>query len=62
MWGLNTEKLNKEFGEKYKSAFIKKTKELIDKNFLKKTEENYILTEKGMLISDNIISSILIVE
>ena len=62
MWGLNTEKLNIEFGEKYKSYFIKKTKELIDKNLLKKREENYILTEKGMLISDNIISSILIVE
>lgn len=62
MWGLNTEKLNKEFGEKYKSYFIKKTKELIDKNLLKKREEKYILTEKGMLISDNIISSILIVE
>lgn len=55
MWGLNTEKLDCEFGEKYKSDFLSKSEKYIKNKLLSKSRNNYILTEKGMFISDNII-------
>lgn len=54
MWGLNTEILNIEFGEKYQYYFLSKTKKYLSNNLLKKSGNNFILTEKGMFISDNI--------
>ena len=59
MWGLNTEKLNKEFGEKYKNHFLNKSEKMIDKNLMVKSADNFTLTENGMFISDNIITSLL---
>jgi oxygen-independent coproporphyrinogen-3 oxidase len=58
MWGLNTEKLKNEFEKKYLKYFLSKTKNLVNKNFLKKSGNNFILTEKGIFISDNIIESL----
>ncbi len=57
MWGLDTEKLEKVFDKKYLRYFLSKTENLIKENLLKKTGNNFILTEKGIFISDNIIGS-----
>ena len=59
MWGLNTEKLKNDFGENYQNYFLGKTKILLDKNILTKSGNNFKLTDKGMFISDNIITSFL---
>ena len=59
MWGLNTEKIKKEFDKKYLKYFLSKTENLVNENFLKKSGNYFILTEKGMFISDNIITSFL---
>ncbi len=60
MWGLNTEKLKNEFDKKYLKYFLSKTENLVNDNFLKKSGNNFILTEKGIFISDNIIESFFI--
>ncbi len=54
MWGLNTEKLKRKMGEKYEKYFLEKAKKFLDKNLLIQSENNIILTDKGMFISDNI--------
>ncbi|NOQ25994.1 MAG: radical SAM family heme chaperone HemW [Bacteroidales bacterium] len=59
MWGLNTEKLKIEFEEKYEKHFLLKTKKLLTEKLLTKSGNNFILTEKGMFISDNIIQEFL---
>ncbi|MCK5169949.1 MAG: hypothetical protein KAQ75_08720 [Bacteroidales bacterium] len=57
MWGLNTEKLKKEYDRKYLKYFLSKTENLVNEIFLKKLGSNFALTEKGIFISDNIIKS-----
>ena len=59
MWGLNFEKLENEFDKKYLRYFLSKTENLIKENLLRKSGNNFFLTEKGMFISDNIIESLL---
>ena len=59
MWGLNTEKLKKEFGKDFENYFLKKSKKYIEKNLLKKYNKNFHLSEKGIFISDNIIQDFL---
>ncbi len=57
MWGLNIKKLKNEFDKKYLKYFLSKTENLLKKNLLRKSGNNYILTEKGIFISDNIMES-----
>ena len=59
MWGINTEILKKKFGEKYEKYFLSKTKKFIEKKLVLKTENNFILSEKGIFISDSIMGSFL---
>ena len=59
MWGLNIEKLKKQFDKKYKNHFLEISKKMFEKNLLMKSGKNYILTDKGMFISDNIIQGFL---
>ena len=57
MWGLDTKKLEKDFDKKYLRYFLSKTENLVKENLLRKSGNNFILTEKGIFISDNIIES-----
>ena len=59
MWGLNIEKLKREFGEKYEMYFLKKSKKFIKENNMKNIDKNFKLTEKGKFISDNIMRELL---
>ena len=59
MWGLNTEKIKNEFGEKLKNFFLENSEKLLEKKLLTQNQNNFKLTEKGMFISDNILSSFL---
>lgn len=60
MWGLNFEKLEKDFDKKYLKYFLSKTENLLKENLLRKSGNNFILTEKGIFISDNIMESFFI--
>ena len=59
MWGLNTEIIKNNFGASYEKIFIDKSKRFIDQNLLTKFKNSYKLTEKGIFISDSIISSLM---
>ncbi|MBU8893653.1 MAG: radical SAM family heme chaperone HemW [Bacteroidales bacterium] len=61
MWGVNTEKLKKDFGDKYEKDFLTKTKNLIEKKLLINSGNQFKLTQKGVFISDNIIQEFLYV-
>lgn len=59
MWGLNTEKLKRDFDEKYLNYFLRKIEKYIGNHLLKKSNNNYILTENGIFISDTIFQDLL---
>jgi oxygen-independent coproporphyrinogen-3 oxidase len=59
MWGLNTEKLKKDFGKDLETYFLGKTKKYLDQNLMKESNSNFTLTEKGIFISDNILQDFL---
>lgn len=61
MWGVDFQKLKSKFGEKHQNIFLNTAKTFLNKNLLKKSSDNYILTDKGMFISDNIMSEFLCV-
>jgi len=54
MWGISTERLKKEFGKEYYDFFITKSKKYLSNNLMINIANNFILTEKGMFISDSI--------
>ncbi len=59
MWGLNTEKIEHEFGIDFKKHIEKKSSRFLKENFLIKSGNNFKLTKKGIFISDHIILSFL---
>lgn len=59
MWGLNTEKIEHEFGIDFKKHIEKKSNRFLKENFLIKSGNNFKLTKKGIFISDHIILSFL---
>ena len=59
MWGLNTEKIEHEFGIDFKKHIEKKSRRFLKENFLIKSGNNFKLTKKGIFISDHIILSFL---
>ncbi|MDY6799867.1 MAG: radical SAM family heme chaperone HemW [Bacteroidota bacterium] len=59
MWGLNLEKLVFNFGSTYKNYFLKKVKKYLDHKFCIQNNDQIKLTEKGMFISDHIMTDLL---
>jgi putative oxygen-independent coproporphyrinogen III oxidase len=59
MWGINTKILKKNFGEKYEMNFLSNTKKFLDKNLMNQTGNNFVLSEKGIFISDSILQDLL---
>ncbi len=59
MWGLNTEKLELNFGSKYKIYFLKNVKKFIDENLCIQNDHQVKLSETGIFVSDHIISELL---
>ena len=61
MWGLNTKKLKSAYGNNFERHFLDKSKALIEKNLIVKSGNNFILTKKGMFISDSLMEYFMIV-
>jgi oxygen-independent coproporphyrinogen-3 oxidase len=59
MWGLNTEIIKKEFGKDYEIFFLRNSKKYLDKNLIIQNNHQFKLTDKGIFISDHIISNLL---
>ena len=59
MWGVNTKILKREYGDKYEKYFFAKARRMLSEKLLIKPGDNFILTEKGIFISDNIIQELL---
>jgi oxygen-independent coproporphyrinogen-3 oxidase len=59
MWGLNTEIIKTIYTDKYEKHILLKSQKYIDNNLIEKNGSNYILTEKGIFISDSIIQDLL---
>ena len=61
MWGVDFQKLKNKFGKKHQNIFLNTAQKFLDSKLLKKLADSYILTDKGMVISDNIMSEFLCV-
>ena len=58
MWGLNLEKLVLNFGSSYKKYFFKKVEKYLDQKFCIQNHDQIKLSEKGMFISDHIMTDL----
>jgi len=61
MWGADIQKIENEFGASYKHHFLNKQKKYFEKGLLKKSGNRFILSDKALFISDQIISELFIV-
>ena len=59
MWGVNLEKIESSFGKPLKNYFLKKVEKFIDGKFCIQNNYQIKLSEKGVFISDHIISELL---
>lgn len=61
MWGVNTQKVKTIFGEKLRNHLIKYSRRFIETGELKETENTIALSEKGIMLSDYIIRTLMFV-
>lgn len=62
MWGINLNKLQTQFGEKLYNYCLHNATRYIADNYIKRKDENLILSKKGLLISDRIMSDLMYIE
>ncbi len=58
MWGVSLNYIVNNFGEKYEEYFLLNSLKFLSSGDLKKVEKKVFLTEKGIFISDSIISNL----
>ena len=56
-WGANLEKINS-WGERTRNHFLKSTQPFLNKGFMEKKGDNFVLTNEGKFLSDGIISDL----
>jgi oxygen-independent coproporphyrinogen-3 oxidase len=61
MWGVDTDYISRRFGNKYARHFLANVSLYKDQDYIKYKNGNYYLTDKGMLVSDNIIGKMIFV-
>ncbi len=61
-WGIDTNQILSNFGEKYQNFLISNISSLLSRNLLTKKHNSYILTEKGLLLADKISSILFLIE
>lgn len=59
MWGVNSEELKIKFGDELYDYFAKNAQKYFNLNYLKKKGSNITLTNKGVFISDGIVSDLM---
>ena len=58
MWGIDTEEIAKNFGEKYLEHLNKRLIKFKKADYVKAINNKIYLTETGMFVSDSIISEL----
>ena len=61
MWGVNTQKVKTIFGEELRNHLIKYSRRFIESGDLKEKENTIVLSEKGIMLSDYIIRTLMFV-
>jgi oxygen-independent coproporphyrinogen-3 oxidase len=61
MWGVNTQKVKTIFGEELRNHLIKYSRRFIESGDLKEKEKTIVLSEKGIMLSDYIIRTLMFV-
>ena len=61
MWGVNTQKVKTIFGEELRNHIIKYSRRFIETGDLKEKENTIVLSEKGIMLSDYIIRTLMFV-
>lgn len=59
-WGCNIKKITSDYGISYANHFLKNIKKYLDSGVMINREDNFILTDKGMLLADGIASEIFV--
>lgn len=59
-WGCNVKKITTDYGISYANHFLKKNKKYLDSGVMINRDDNFILTDKGMLFADGIASEIFV--
>lgn len=59
-WGCDIEKISKDYGESYSEHFLKNVKKHLSAGIMFKRDDNYILTDEGMLFADGIAAEVFV--
>jgi oxygen-independent coproporphyrinogen-3 oxidase len=59
-WGCNVEKIERDYGESYSHNFLKNVKKYLDSGIMLMKDNNFILTDEGMLFADGIAADLFV--
>lgn len=59
-WGCNIEKIERDYGESYAHNFLKDIKKYLDSGIMLMKDNNFILTDEGMLFADGIAADLFV--
>ena len=59
-WGCDVEKIERDYGESYAHNFLKNVKKYLDSGIMLMKDNNFILTDEGMLFADGIAADLFV--
>ena len=59
-WGCNAEKIERDYGKSYTQHFLKNIKKYLDSGIMLMKDNNFILTDEGMLFADGIAADLFV--
>lgn len=59
-WGCDVEKIERDYGESYAHNFLKNVKKYLDSGIMLMKDNNFILTDEGMLFADGIAAELFV--
>ena len=59
-WGCNVEKIERDYGKSYAHNFLKNIKKYLDSGIMLMKDNNFILTDEGMLFADGIAADLFV--
>lgn len=59
-WGCNVEKIERDYGKYYAHNFLKNIKKYLDSGIMLMKDNNFILTDEGMLFADGIAADLFV--
>lgn len=59
-WGCNIDKIERDYGESYTHNFLKNIKKYLDSGIMLMKNNNFILTDEGMLFADGIAADLFV--